>query len=221
MNVAVVAAHPDDEILGAGATLAKHVTMGDEVHAVVLADGASSRYAPDMVGELQAGGVAAAQHIGFASVRFESFPDQRLDQIALIDLTQHIEGVLSELRPDVIYTHFRGDVNADHSFVAQAVWTACRPYRMPYVRLVAAFETPSSTEWSWSVEGAYTFRPTMFVDVAATLECKLAAMSCYGSELRDYPHPRSLRALRERASYWGSIVGLPAAEPFLVLRDIR
>lgn len=220
MNVVVVAAHPDDEILGAGGTLAKHVAMDDDVHAVVLADGALSRYSPEMVGELQAGGVAAAQHIGFTSVRFESFPDQRLDQVAMIDLTQHIEQILAELRPDVVYTHFKRDVNADHSLVAQAVWTACRPYRMPHLRLLAAFETPSSTEWSSCVDGT-PFRPTMFVDVAATLDAKLAAMSCYGSELRDYPHPRSLRALRERASYWGSVVGLAAAEPFLVLRDIR
>jgi LmbE family N-acetylglucosaminyl deacetylase len=119
-----------------------------------------------------------------------------------------------------VYTHFRGDVNADHSVVAQAVWTACRPYRMPQVRLIVAFETPSSTEWSSAAEGA-AFRPTMFVDVATTIHCKLAAMSCYSSELREYPHPRSLRALRERASYWGSVVGLSAAEPFLVLRDVR
>lgn len=220
MNVVVVAAHPDDEILGAGGTLARHAQVGDDVHAVVLADGALSRYDEHMVGELQAGGLAAARHIGFASLRFEAFPDQRLDQVAMVDLTQHVETVLMDLQPDVVYTHFRGDVNADHSLVAQAVWTACRPYRMPQLRLIAAFETPSSTEWSSVAEG-FAFRPTMFVDVAATIQCKLAAMSCYASELREYPHPRSLRALRERASYWGSVVGRSAAEAFLILRDLR
>jgi LmbE family N-acetylglucosaminyl deacetylase len=91
---------------------------------------------------------------------------------------------------------------------------------MPRLRLIAAFETPSSTEWS-SVADGVAFRPTLFVDVSTTLECKLAAMACYRSELRDYPHPRSIRALRERAAYWGSLAGLSAAEPFLVLRDIR
>ena len=106
MNVVVVAAHPDDEVLGAGATLARHVQDGDAVHAVVLADGALSRYGKHMVGELQASGVAAARHIGFASVRFEAFPDQRLDQIPILDLTQHIESVLTDLEPDVVYTHF-------------------------------------------------------------------------------------------------------------------
>jgi len=220
MNVVVVAAPPDDEILGAGATLARHVQGGDEVHAVVLADGALSRYEDHMVGELQAGGVAAARHIGFASLRFEAFPDQRLDQVAIVDLTQHVETILAELQPDIVYTHFRGDVNVDHAFVAQAVWTACRPYQMPQLRLIAAFETPSSTEWASAGQGA-AFRPTLFVDVGTTIQCKLAAMSCYTSELRDYPHPRSLRALRERASYWGSVVGLSAAEPFEVLRGLR
>lgn len=220
MNVVVVAAHPDDEVLGAGATLARHVQDGDAVHAVVLADGALSRYGKHMVGELQASGVAAARHIGFASVRFEAFPDQRLDQIPILELTQHIESVLADLEPDVVYTHFRGDVNADHALVAQAVWTACRPYCMPNLRLIAAFETPSSTEWASTIDCA-PFRPTLFVDVTATIECKLSAMACYASETRTYPHPRSLRALRERASYWGSVVGVLAAEPFLVLRDVR
>jgi LmbE family N-acetylglucosaminyl deacetylase len=91
---------------------------------------------------------------------------------------------------------------------------------MPQLRLIAAFETPSSTEWALAADGT-AFRPTMFVDVGSTIQCKLAAMSCYTSELREYPHPRSLRALRERASYWGSVVGVAAAEPFEVLRDLR
>lgn len=220
MNVVVVAAHPDDEILGAGATLARHSRAGDDVHAVVLAEGASSRYDEGMVDELQAGGLAAAQHIGLSSVRFEAFPDQRLDQIPLIDLTQHLEDLLFELKPGVIYTHFAGDVNADHGVVAQAVWTACRPYRLPSVRLIAAFETPSSTEWSSPIRGS-DFRPNMFVDVTSTIDDKLSAMACYPSELRDYPHPRSLRALRERAAHWGSVVGAAAAEPFVILRDLR
>jgi LmbE family N-acetylglucosaminyl deacetylase len=220
MNVVVVAAHPDDEVLGAGATLARHVREGDEVYAVVLADGARSRYHEEMVAQLREGGRAAARHIGFGSVQFEDFPDQRLEQVPLIELTQRLEVILAQFRPDVVYTHFRGDVNADHAAVATATWTACRPYRMPRLRLIAAFETPSSTEWS-SVADGVAFRPTLFVDVSTTLECKLAAMSCYRSELRDYPHPRSLRALRERAAYWGSLAGLKAAEPFLVLRDIR
>ncbi|HEY6793145.1 MAG TPA: PIG-L deacetylase family protein [Kineosporiaceae bacterium] len=218
MSVVVVAAHPDDEILGAGATLARHART-DEVHAVVLSEGATSRYAAGMVADLEKAGRAAAERIGFASVRFEQLPDQRLDGVPLIEVTQLVEGILDELAPTVVYTHFPGDVNRDHGVVAAATWTACRPYRRPALRRLAAFETPSSTEWGAPVTGP-GFTPTVFVDVRETLATKLAAMECYAGELRDYPHPRSLRALTERASYWGSVCGLEYAEPFAVLREV-
>ena len=217
--VVVVAAHPDDEILGAGATLAAHARAGDQVHAVVLSEGATSRYADGMQESLEDAGRKAAVEIGFASIRFERFPDQRLDTVALVDVTQCIEAILEELDPTVVYTHFSGDVNEDHGIVARAVWTACRPYRFPRVRRLAAFETPSSTEWGAPVSGG-AFSPNLYIDVSTTLDAKIAAMECYESEMRDYPHPRSARALRERAATWGTVIGRPAAEPFVILRDI-
>jgi LmbE family N-acetylglucosaminyl deacetylase len=219
VNVAVVAAHPDDEILGPGGTLAHHVNRGDAVHAVVLAEGASSRYGAGMEDELRKAGQRAAQEIGYESIRFEALPDQRLDALPLIEITQRLEAILEELDPEVLYTHFPGDVNADHGIVARAVWTACRPYRLPRLCRVAAFETPSSTEWAWPMSDGM-FKPNLFVDVTATIDVKVAAVECYESELRDYPHPRSARALRERAAVWGSVVGRPAVEPFLILREI-
>jgi LmbE family N-acetylglucosaminyl deacetylase len=218
-RVVVIGAHPDDELLGAGGTLARHVLAGDEVHAVVVADGAGSRYPPELVATLEKQARRAAEVIGFASLRFLSLPDQRLDTIPLIELTQRLEGALDEIGPAVVYTHFPGDVNADHGLVARCAWTACRPYSRPRLRRFAVFETPSSTEWSWPMPGTQ-FQPSLFVDVTDTLAVKIAAMECYETELRDYPHPRSSRALRERASYWGSHVGRPAAEPFVVLREV-
>lgn len=215
----MVAAHPDDEVLGAGATLARHVDRGDEVHACVLSEGATSRYEDDMVSELVQCGKRAAEVIGLRSLRFEQLPDQRLDLLPLIEVTQAVEDLVDAVRPDVVYTHFPWDVNSDHAVVARCVWTACRPYRFPFVRMLAAFETPSSTEWALPGEHR-RFEPQRFVDVSATLSRKLDAMRCYHSELRAYPHPRSLRALQERAAYWGSVVGLAAAEPFLVLREL-
>lgn len=218
-TVLVVAAHPDDEVLGAGGTLARHVHCGDRVHALLVADGATSRYATGMAEVLAKCTRRAAQVLGFASVDQLSLPDQRLDTMPLLEVTREVEKVVDRLRPDVVYTHFPGDVNADHGVVARAAWTACRPYVLPGLRLFAVFETPSSTEWAWPIEGS-TFGPALFVDVTSTLDEKLDAMSCYESELRDYPHPRSLRALRERAAYWGSRVGRPAAEAFQVLRQV-
>jgi LmbE family N-acetylglucosaminyl deacetylase len=219
MNVLVLAGHPDDEVLGAGATLAGHARRGDSVHAVVLADGATSRYDETMEEVLRKAGHRAAEEIGFTSIRFEGLADQRLDVTPLVDITQRIEAILEELDPEVVYTHFPGDVNLDHGVVARAVWTACRPYRFPGIRRLAAFETPSSTEWAWPLADG-VFRPSLFVDVSATLDAKLSAMECYSAELRDYPHPRSIRALRQRAEFWGSVVDRVAVEPFLILREI-
>jgi LmbE family N-acetylglucosaminyl deacetylase len=218
-RVLVVGAHPDDEILGAGGCLAKHVADGDDVHAIVVADGAASRYPPEMVQVLEKQAVRAAETIGFASLRTLALPDQRLDALALVDITQLLEAELDAIDPTVVYSHFPGDVNSDHGVVARAMWTACRPYARQSLRRFAVFETPSSTEWAWPLPGS-SLGPNLYVDVTTTIDVKIAAMECYESELRDYPHPRSARALRERAGYWGSHVGRPAAEPFRILRDI-
>lgn len=219
-RVVVVCAHPDDELLGAGGTLARHVRSGDEVHAIVVADGGGSRYSDDLTRRLAKDAERAAEVIGFASLRLLELPDQRLDAEPMIDLTQGLERELDNTDPQVVYTHFPADVNSDHQLVAQAAWTACRPYARPGLRRFAVFETPSSTEWAWPLDGAQ-LQPNLFVDVVATLDTKIAAMECYDSELRGYPHPRSGRALRERAAFWGSQVGLLAAEPFRVLREME
>ncbi len=219
-RVLVVAAHPDDELLGPGGTLAKHVAAGDDVRAVILADGATSRYADDMVDVLADCAQRAGKVLGLASVSVRSFADQRLDTVPIVELTRVVEEHVDEVRPTVVYTHFPGDVNTDHGQVSRAAWIACRPYVAPGLRRFAVYETPSSTEWGWPLAGA-TFAPALFVDVTATIEQKLAAMASYGSELRDYPHPRSLQALRERAAYWGSRIGVAAAEAFQVFREVE
>jgi LmbE family N-acetylglucosaminyl deacetylase len=219
-RVAVIGAHPDDELLGAGGTLARHVEAGDEVYAVVVADGATSRYPAELTAALEKQARQAAEVIGFASLRLLALPDQRLDTVPLIELTQQLEAVLDDIDPGIVYTHFPEDVNADHGVVARCVWTACRPYRRPQVRRFALFETPSSTEWAWPLPGT-RLQPNLFVDITDTLEIKIAAMARYQTELREYPHPRSGRALRERAAYWGSHVGRLAAEPFQVLREVE
>lgn len=218
--ILVVAAHPDDELLGVGGTLVKHLQRGDEVHALMLSEGATSRYTNGMAGELAMAAKSAAEVLGLSSLTFRALPDQRLDVIPLIEVTQGIEEVINRLRPKTVYTHWPHDVNADHGIVARATWTACRPYAAPFVRRIAAFETPSSTEWSWPLSDA-VFAPHIYIDITLTLDIKLAAMAKYRSELRNTPHPRSLDALRERAAYWGSHIGAEAAEPLVLLRAIE
>ena len=220
MRVVAVAAHPDDEVLGVGGTLARHAMDGAEVIVLVVADGATSRYPDAMSETLEIAGQKAALRLGVSEIRFAGLPDQRLDAVPLIDITRTVESLLDELAPDVVYTHFPGDVNLDHAAVARATWTACRPYQRRGLREIFAFETPSSTEWGWPGLGD-RFSPNVFVDVTETLEMKIAAMACYGSELRTAPHPRGLDALRTRAQFWGSVVGLSAAEPFMLLRSLR
>jgi LmbE family N-acetylglucosaminyl deacetylase len=220
VRVVAVVAHPDDEVLGVGGTLARHAREGAEVAALVVADGASSRYADRMRDELRIAGQKAAVRLGLREIRFADLPDQRLDSLALIDVTRVIDEVLDAWQPDVVYTHFAGDVNLDHAVVARATWTACRPYQRRGVRELYAFETPSSTEWGWPGLGD-RFSPNSFVDITETLDAKVAAMACYDSELRTEPHPRSLEALRTRAAYWGSVIAMSAAEPFMLLRSTR
>lgn len=219
-SVLVIAAHPDDEILGGGATFARHADGGDEVHAVILSEGASARYDLEMAEHLRQCAERSAAIIGFSSIQFLGLPDQRLDTLAMIDVTQALEPLVEEFRPETVYTHTPVDVNSDHGAVAHATWTACRPYSTPWIREILHFETPSSTEWALPVP-ANAFVPQRFVDVSSTLQRKLDAMACYTSELRPYPHPRSLEALRERAARWGSQTGLGEAEAFVVMRSMR
>lgn len=218
-TVLVIAAHPDDEVLGPGGTIARHTRGGDEVHTVVVADGATSRYEDHMVGVLAVASEKVAGLLGVTDARMLGLPDQRLDSLALLEVTQQVQEIVAQVHPTIVYTHCPWDVNADHGVVSRATWTACRPYVAPQLTRFAVFETPSSTEWGWPA-GSETFLPNLFVDITSTLEDKLTAMSFYESELRDYPHPRSLRALRERAAYWGSRVSRTAVEPFQILREV-
>jgi len=216
-RVVVIAAHPDDEILGGGATFAKRVRMGDEVHAVVVCEGESVRYSSQKreVGQ-QDHATRAAARIGFASYRCLMFPDQRLDTISQIELNQKLEAVLDELRPSVVYTHFAGDINRDHVIVHDSAMVATRPSR-DFIREVLAFETPSSTGL-WT---RHPFNPDTFELVGDWLDIKLEAMACYETEVPPQPHPRSLESLRNRAYFWGSVVHAGPVEPFMTLRRIR
>ena len=138
----------------------------------------------------------------------------------LLDLVKLVEELVEKLKPEVIYTHHPGDLNVDHGLLHRAVLTATRPMAGQPVRDIYAFEVPSSTEWAFQrLEPC--FRPNVFVDVSGTLETKIAAMSCYEGESRQFPHPRSPEALRAIASRWGSVMGCRAAEPFELVRSIR
>lgn len=208
----VIAAHPDDELLGCGGTVALHTAAGDHVTSVIVCEGESLRYGADGVNQ-KSHIKRAACVLGVEDVRLLGFSDQRLDTHTLTDVIAPLEGVVREVRPDVIYCQYGGDVNRDHQLLFQAVLVATRPTET-FIESVYAFDTASSTEWAFP----RTFVPDLWVDVTGTLEKKLAAMACYESELRPYPHPRSLEALRNRAKAWGNQACMDAAEVFMTVR---
>jgi LmbE family N-acetylglucosaminyl deacetylase len=213
-TVLAIAAHPDDEVLGCGGTLALHALAGDRVAVVIVCEGESLRYGKEGVGQA-AHTQRAAQKLGVAEVRRLGFPDQQLDTLTLTDIITPLERVVRELRPQVVYAQYGGDVNRDHQLLFQALLVATRPTE-DYIEAVYAFDTASSTEWAYP----RTFAPDTWVDISTTLGAKLDAMSCYTSELRDYPHPRSLRALEYRARAWGAQCCLEAAEAFMTVRRV-
>ena len=211
-RVLVIAAHPDDELLGCGGTLALHTRAGDAVTAVIACEGESLRYGPGGVG--QAEHMRRAAHtLGLAESRPLGLPDQRLDTQSLLDLIVPLERVVRELRPAVVYCQFGGDANQDHERLFRAALVATRPVE-PFIEAVYAFDTASSTEWGYP----RSFVPDTWVDISTTLEQKIAAMACYESEVRPYPHPRSLDALRHRARAWGNQCCMDAAEVFMTVR---
>jgi LmbE family N-acetylglucosaminyl deacetylase len=220
VRVLVVSAHPDDEILGVGGTIAAHVARGDWVKVAVLCEGVSMRYAAERHAEVQEQSRRAAAILGVADIVHCGLPDQRLDTLPLSDVVREVERLVEEFRPEIVYTHFGGDINRDHQVLAEAVLVAVRPYAAPSVREVLMFETSSSTEWG-SAQISPVFQPNAFVDIGETLERKVEAFLCYSAEVRDYPHPRSGQALRDRAHYWGSIANRAAVEPFVVVRSFR
>lgn len=213
-GVLCIAAHPDDEVLGCGGVLARHARNGDDVTIVIACEGESLRYGPGGVGQenhIQ----RAADRLGCRSLRHLRFPDQALDTIRLTDIIAPLEKIVREVQPRVVYAQHGGDVNRDHHLLFQAIQVATRPTET-CIESVYAFDTASSTEWAYP----RTFVPDTWIDIAATLDVKLAAMACYESELRPYPHPRSLMALEHRARALGNQVCMEAAEVFMTVRRI-
>lgn len=219
--VMVIAAHPDDEALGCGGTIAKHVDQGDTVHFIFVADGVSSRNASgdQALIEREVATKRAAFLLGASSFDTLGFPDNRLDTIALLDIVQCLELQIERIKPSIIYTHHGGDLNVDHRKVHSAVITACRPLPGSSVREIYAFEIPSSTEWS-SI-GFVPFLPNHYVDISNFLLKKISVLDAYGIEMRPFPHSRSIQHVQDLARHRGSSVGLAAAEAFMVLRVLR
>lgn len=225
-NILVIAAHPDDEVLGCGATMAKLAAAGHEVRVLILGEGISARdenrdreKREKEIQVLKANMAKANNILGTGGIFTFDLPDNRFDTVPLLDVIKLIEKVKKDVSPEVIFTHHHADLNIDHCITFKAVMTAFRPLRGESVREIYSFEVLSSTEWNAPLAGTY-FRPNYFVDISETLAQKLAALREYESEIREFPHPRSPEAIRLNARRWGGQVGLEAAEAFEVIRMI-
>lgn len=221
-RVLVVAAHPDDEVLGCGGAIARHASEGDSVQVVILAEGITSRRANSQdvtIDELHAATHRANELLGVDEVLLDGLPDNRLDSLDRLEVAQRIEAHVQRWRPSVVYTHHCGDVNLDHQIVHHAVVTASRPQPGHCVEMLLFFEVVSSTEWQPPGSGI-PFQPNWFVDITQTLERKLDAMNAYVDEMRSWPHPRSLPAVEHQARWRGASVGVEAAEAFSLGRRL-
>ena len=225
-TILVVAAHPDDEVLGCGGSMAKWSKAGNEVHVVIMAEGSTSRdksrdrnARKKELSHLSYSAKTAGKILGIKSVDLLNWPDNRMDSIDLLDVVKIIEAYIERLKPEVVVTHHYGDLNIDHQILNQAVMVACRPQPGHPVKCILSFEVPSATEWQTSTVGS-PFSPNWFEDITDTLELKMSALKAYESEMRDWPHARSIMAVKHLCSWRGSSVGCDAAEAFILLRQL-
>jgi len=223
-NIMVIAAHPDDETLGCGASIHKHVQQGDNVFVLILSNGVGSRtgdkksHADEIDLRLKSA-EKSCMLLGVESLILKDYPDNLFDTCPLLDIIQDIEKEIIKHCPDTIYTHSNTDLNVDHQIVNRAVITACRPYPDQPVRKILEFETLSSTEW-FLTSSHSSFSPNYYIDVTDSYEYKEEAFSFYTSEIQDYPSARSLESIKALAMYRGTLTGVKFAEAFSLQRSL-
>ncbi|RJQ30462.1 PIG-L family deacetylase [Candidatus Parcubacteria bacterium] len=225
MNILIIAAHPDDEILGCGGTITRMAQEQQNVFIAIMGEGITSRdenleEEKNNLKALHSDCHRVAELIGAKDLFLYNLPDNQFDTVPLLNIIKIIENLTKSIKPEIVYTHHGGDLNIDHIICHRAVLTAVRPITECSVKQLYAFEVPSSTDWAFG-QLHPIFNPNVFVDVTKTMDIKLKAMSVYKSEIRDFPHPRSLKAIESGAARWGAMVGSKYAEAFELLRMIR
>lgn len=218
-KVLVVAPHPDDEVLGCGGVMARHAAAGDEVHVVVVTRGHPEVFSASSVEHVRAEMREAHKILGVASAHFLDFPAPRMDTVPRHTVADAISKVLKELVPTLMYIPHFGDAHFEHGLIYEACLVAARPINPLTVGRILAYETLSETEWGAPVPGA-AFQPTVYVDISEQLGRKLEAFSCFRTQVKDSPHPRSADVIRALATYRGAAAHLKAAEAFALVREI-
>ena len=227
LKILIIAAHPDDETLGCGGSIAKWSKNGHEVHVLIMAEGATSRdksrdrgTRQKELSHLARSAKKAGEILGVASVELLDYPDNRMDSVDLLDVVKSVEEHIDKNKPNVVVTHHSGDLNIDHQITQQAVMVACRPQPGHPVKRILSFEVQSATEWQ-SPDYGRPFVPNWFEDITDTLPIKMKALEAYQSEMRPWPHARSLKAVEHLARWRGASVGCEAAETFMLIKKIN
>ena len=236
MNILVIAAHPDDEVLGMGGTIKKYTKLGHNVKIVIMATGITSRrtieyknsidYKLDQkilptlnkqISQLRNESKKAAKILGVKNIEFLNFPDNEMDLMSNLEITKSIEKIINSFQPEIVFTHHSNDINIDHKICHTSTLTATRPKKNSIVRKVFSFEVPSSTEWSFPSN----YFPNVFVDISKEISVKKRALQVYKNEIQKFPHPRSTEAIEIISKRWGSVCGFNHAESFFLVRDIE
>ncbi len=220
MRVLVIAAHPDDEVIGAGGAIARHAAGGDEVFWCVCTEAYTPRWSEAYKAAVREQAEQVRKVLGICEVIFLGLPTVKLNTVPYVDLCSALQQVVDEVRPEVVYTTPRDDVNQDHRLVYEATLVATRPLPGSPVRRLLCYEIGPTSRFGLPA-GSTGFLPNVFVDIGDYLDIKIEALRCYREELRDYPHPRSAEGLRLFARERGLSVGLEAAECFQLIRELR
>jgi len=221
-KILIIAAHPDDEILGCGGTIVRLVNEGNEAYTLILGEGITSRdekrdrkKRESEIKELKKQIYEANEIISVKKIFTFDFPDNRFDSVPLLEIIKKIEKIKNQIKPDIIFTHYKNDLNIDHKKTYEAVLTATRPMEKEMVKTIYSFEILSSTEWNYPT----TFSPNIFFDISKTLDKKIEAMKHYKNELHSFPHPRSIETIKSNAKTWGSKIGCQYAEAFELVKS--
>jgi len=218
-KILIVCAHPDDETLGMGGTIALHARKKENVFVLIISEGESARgESKSKISKRKRQAEKACKLLGVKEIKFLDYADQKLDTIPLSELSGKIETAINKWKPNTVYTHFWNDINQDHRQVYEATAIAVRPVPGSRISQFLVFETPSSTEWGSKKK---SFSPNLFIDVTKVIDKKLQAFSKYTNEVMAYPHPRSKKSIKNRAKFWGNTVGLEFAESFMLVREIK
>ena len=222
-KILIIAPHPDDEVLGCGGAIKKYTKNGDEVYLCIVTKAYTPDWSLKYINNKEKEIISANKALGIKKTFFLDLPTVKLDTIPQKELNDLISGCIEKVKPEILYVPFIGDMNKDHRLVFEASLVASRPKPKSPIKKILCYEVLSETEWG-SVRASGIrdiFCPNVYVDVSDTLEDKLRAMERYGSELKEYPHPRSLEGIRFLAQKRGSESGLNAAEAFVLTREIK